>query len=92
MIKRIVLKIYGEVHGVSFRYYTQQKARSLNLIGWVRNEPDGTVKIMAEGEEKNLKKLVDWCYNGVRFAKVDKVEVKWEEASGEFKEFEIKYD
>lgn len=92
MIKRAVLKIYGDVQGVFYRANTQTKAREFNLVGWVRNEPDGTVKIVAEGEEENLKKLIEWCYNGVRYAKVEKVSVEWKEAKGEFGEFEIRYD
>jgi len=91
-MKRAVIKIFGSVQGVFFRANAAAKARELDLTGWVSNASDGTVLVVAEGEQKQLEKLVDWCYNGVRFAKVDKVEVKWEEASGEFKEFEIKYD
>jgi len=92
MIKRIIIKVYGDVQGVFFRANTQNKAKELNLVGWVRNEPDGTVKIVAEGKEENLKKLADWCYNGVRYAKVEKIDIEWQEATGEFEEFEIKYD
>jgi len=91
-MRRAVIKVYGNVQGVFFRVNTQIKARELNLNGWARNEPDGTVKIVAEGEEKNLKNLIDWCYNGVRYAKVEKIDINWQEATGEFNAFEIKYD
>ena len=90
-MKRIVLKIFGRVQGVLFRFNALIKARQLNLTGWVRNESDDTVKIMAEGKEENLKKLIDWCQAGPLFAKVVKVEVKWGKAIGEFKDFSIKY-
>ncbi len=43
MIKRVVLKIYGDVQGVNFRYFTYQEASRLNLTGWARNAADGTV-------------------------------------------------
>lgn len=85
------LKIYGEVQGVFYRTQTKQKANELGLSGWVRNEPDGTVEIVAEGEEENLKKLIDFCYN-VPSARVEKIDVGWEEARGECGEFKIRYN
>ena len=59
MKKQTVLKIYGRVQGVFFRDSSRRKAKELGLSGWVRNEPDGTVQIVAEGEEKSLKKLIE---------------------------------
>lgn len=91
-MKRAVIKIFGRVQGVLFRANAAAKAGELGLTGWVRNASDGEVEIMAEGEQKQLEKLIDWCYNGVRFAKVEKVEVKWEEGTGEFQDFIIKYN
>lgn len=44
------MKIFGRVQGVFFRDFVQRKAKELNLSGWVENEPDGTVQIVAEGE------------------------------------------
>jgi len=58
MQKRIGLKIYGKVQGVFFRDSSQRRVKELNLSGWVRNEPDGTIQIVAEGEEKDLKEIV----------------------------------
>lgn len=91
-MKRVIIKVYGDVQGVFYRANTQVKAQEFDLKGWVCNEPDGTVKIVAEGKKENLKKLVDWCYNGVRYAKVEKIDVQWQEAKGEFEKFEIKYN
>ncbi len=90
MIKRIIIKIYGSVQGVFFRVNCADEAKKLNLVGWTRNEPDGSVRILAEGEEDNLKKLVLYCQSGPKFAKVDRVEVGWSEATGEFVEFMIR--
>lgn len=90
-MKRVIIKIYGRVQGVFFRDSARKRAKKLGLVGWVRNEPDKGVMIVAEGGEENLKRLIDWCYNGPMLARVDKVEVKWEEAKGEFKDFEIRY-
>lgn len=90
-MKRIILKIYGRVQLVLYRDSSRRKARKLGLTGWVKNESDGTVLLVAEGPEKELKELIQWCYNGPILARVDKIDIQWGEATGEFKKFEIKY-
>ena len=52
--KRVRLLIHGRVQGVFFRASAQQKAVELELSGWVRNNSDGSVEILAEGEGVNL--------------------------------------
>lgn len=89
--KRVILKIYGRVQGIFFRDSTMKKARQLGLTGLVSNESDGTVKVMAEGEEEKLEKLIKWCYDGNRLARVDKIDIDWQKATGQFEEFDIKY-
>lgn len=91
MSKRIELKIYGRVQGVFYRDTARRKARKLGLTGWIRNESDGTVITMAEGEEESLKKFIEWCYNGSIFAKVSKIDVQWKQFENEFDEFNILY-
>ncbi len=86
--KRMNLKICGDVQGVFYRVRTKEKADELRLTGWVRNESDGTVSIVAEGEEAKLKELLDWCYN-IPGATVGKIDVRWEGARGEFKKFKV---
>ncbi len=90
-MKRLELKIYGRVQGVFFRTSAAAQAQSLNLNGWVGNRPDEGVEIIVEGEEGVLKKFLDWCKIGSELAKVERVEVKWDEATNEFKDFKIKY-
>jgi len=90
MQKQAILKIYGKVQGVFFRDFSRRKAKELNLFGWVRNEPDGTVQIIVEGEEKDLKELFEWCKNGPNHAKVDKVDVEWLNPTDQFNDFLIK--
>jgi hypothetical protein len=53
--QRVEATVYGRVQGVSFRYYTQQKARQLGLTGWVANHPDGSVRLVAEGPRPGWK-------------------------------------
>jgi len=89
--KRVILKIYGRVQKVFFRDSTRRKARKLGLTGWVSNEPNRIVKVVAEGEEKKLEELIKWCYNGPIIARVEKIDIDWQEATGQFEGFEIKY-
>lgn len=64
-------------------------ALKLDLTGCARNASDGTVKIIAEGQEENLEELINWCQTGSPFAKVERVEVEWKEATGCFKNFMV---
>ncbi len=82
--------VYGRVQGVTFRYYTQKKARSLGLNGWVRNEPDGSVLVVAEGPKEHLSSLIDFLYQGPDSARVEKVEFSWSESGKMFNKFEIR--
>jgi acylphosphatase len=88
-MKRLHLIISGEVQGVFFRDYVSKTANSLELTGWARNNSDGTVEVIAEGSEDSLKELLEKCRQGPAAARVDKVDVKWEKAAEEFKEFSI---
>ena len=63
-MKTVHLYVSGRVQGVFFRHYTQEKARKLDLYGWVRNLADGRVEILAQGEDIAVDELVSWSYNG----------------------------
>jgi len=91
MNKQIILKIYGRVQMVMYRDSARRKAKKLDLTGWVMNKSDGTVELIAEGKEESLKELIDWCYNGSILAKVNKIDVNWQEATSQFEKFKIKY-
>jgi len=86
---RLHLRIYGRVQGVFFRYETQSVAKRLGLVGWVRNRLDGSVEVVAEGEKEKLEELLKWCHQGPPLARVDSVQINWEEPTGEFKDFRI---
>jgi acylphosphatase len=83
--------VSGRVQGVNFRWYTQQKAQELGLTGWVRNLGDGRVEAIFEGEERAVRRGVDWCHLGAPSARVDRVEVNYEEPTGEFSRFRVTY-
>ena len=87
---RATVTVKGLVQGVCFRQYTQQTATSLNVTGWVRNLPDGSVAGCFEGEEKDVRALIDWCRTGPQWARVDQVIVENEPFQGEFRGFHIR--
>lgn len=87
----VYLKIYGVVQGVNFRSDAQKQARSLGLSGWVRNLPDGTVEVVAQGKKDDLEKLVAWAQTGPDSAEVKKVDVSFREPSGQYSGFEVRY-
>lgn len=89
MKKRVTLKISGKVQGVFFRDSSRAKGQEFNLSGWVKNEPDGTVQITAEGEDQDLNRMIEWCKYGPDHAMVEKVDVKWDKATDEAKDFKV---
>ena len=88
---RVHIFVSGIVQGVFFRAHTQETANRLSLTGWVRNIYDGRVEIIAEGTKENLLKLVAWCNQGPPNALIEDVIAQWQEATDEFKNFDIRY-
>ena len=87
---RVHLKIEGRVQGVFFRASTLDQANLLGLKGWVRNCPDGSVEVAAEGERKKIDDLVAWCHHGPPGARVNNVRLQWEDFQNEFPDFRIR--
>ena len=79
----------GIVQGVFFRANTQRQARKLGLLGWVRNLPDGRVEAWVEGDRPAIGSLIEFCQTGIPAARVDKVDMKETEATGDYPTFEI---
>jgi acylphosphatase len=90
MVKAVEVKIKGEVQGVSFRGYAAREAVRLELVGWVRNEPDGAVAAHFEGPEDDVDEMIDWCRNGSPSADVNDVLVQEAEVTGA-ESFEVDY-
>lgn len=82
--------VHGRVQGVNFRYYTLQTANQLGLTGWVRNRPDRTVEVVAEGTPAALERLLAFLHSGPPSAHVTRVDVEWRAAAGAFDRFEIR--
>ena len=88
---RLLATVHGYVQGVGFRYWVREQARWLNLKGYVRNLPDRTVEVVAEGNERDLLSLLSLLYEGPRTASVKKVDVEWRSWSGMFRGFEVRF-
>lgn len=89
--KRLNIKIYGRVQGVNFRWRAEEKAKEFGIVGWIRNTGDGGVECVVEGAKEDLDKFLEWCQSGPRFARISDIQIGWEEPTGEFNNFQIRY-
>lgn len=89
--KRARVVISGRVQGVFFRMETKQIADSFNVSGWVKNNRDGTVEAVFEGEKEAVDSVIKWCGIGPAYSKVNRVDVIEEDYKGEFRGFDIIY-
>jgi acylphosphatase len=81
MIRRRVI-VHGQVQGVFFRETARRRAQTAGVTGWVANRPEGTVEGVFEGDRDAVERLVDFCREGPRGARVDWVDVVAEEPEG----------
>lgn len=91
MKRRAHVFISGRVQGVFFRATTKRKARKRGVKGWVKNLRDGRVEAVFEGDQDKVKKMIQFCHEGPRSARVEDVEVNWEDPTGVFEDFSIRY-
>jgi acylphosphatase len=89
-MERVSIQVFGRVQGVGFRNLTQRRARRLGLTGWVRNELDGSVQLVAEGPRAELDILERWVRaGGPPDGRVDRCELTRGEATGEYATFVV---
>lgn len=88
---RSTVIVRGRVQGVAFRHYTVRAAEQHGVTGWVRNLSDGSVEACFEGEEEQVKAMVQWCRRGPDTARVDELIEQRGNYSGEFAGFNIRY-
>lgn len=72
--RAVRLRITGAVQGVGYRWWAERQARGLGLDGWVRNCADGSVELLAIGDEVALERLVEACRGGPTAASVSGVQ------------------
>ncbi|MCW3129691.1 MAG: acylphosphatase [Methanophagales archaeon] len=83
--------VKGRVQGVLFRYATKDEADLRGVKGWVRNLEDGRVEAVFEGEKVKVDEMIEFCHHGPPAAKVSSVKVMWEDYTGDFKGFSIRF-
>ncbi len=89
--KRVAARVTGRVQGVGFRHFTRQTAQQIGASGWVRNEPDGSVKLEVEGTTDQVNQLMKAVASGPRSARVDKVETTEQDPQGADERFRVRY-
>lgn len=87
---RLDARIIGRVHGVGFRYFAFREAQALDLVGWVANESDGSVRCVAEGPHDRLEAFLDRLREGPPAAIVESVREAWMPATGTFGTFGVR--
>ena len=89
--KRVRLFVTGRVQGVFFRQSLKAKSIQNNIFGWVKNLEDGRVECILEGNEENIRILVNWTHTGPANSIVENVEVHNEKFDNEFTKFDVLY-
>ena len=89
-MRTVSIAVFGKVQGVWFRGSTLEKARSLEITGWVCNKADGSVYMEASGSAEQIKSLIEWCHQGPSHAIVEQVVVQEMDATEELTGFIIK--
>jgi len=78
-IKHYEIIVYGRVQGVGFRYAALNRARSLNLKGWVENLHNGSVRTAIQGNDNSCREYIQWCRNGSGYSWVERLEISEKE-------------
>lgn len=91
-MERIEAIVSGRVQLVMYRDFATRKARSLGLVGEVQNLPDGTVRVVAEGDRSTLEAYVQKLRKGSLLSRVEDVVVTYLPAQGDYTYFDINYD
>ncbi|RMG69182.1 MAG: acylphosphatase [Calditrichaeota bacterium] len=84
-------RVYGQVQGVGYRFFVEDKAFLYGVTGYVKNLPDGSVEVYAEGEREVLEQLLADLNQGPPAARVTHVEVDWKLPTGKYQEFSIAF-
>ena len=90
-MKRASIVVSGMVQGVFFRHNTNKIANKLGLVGYVRNLDDGSLEVVAEGDDEKINELISFCRVGPSGARIDDIKIEFSKPTNEFKEFGIRY-
>ena len=90
-IEELHATVRGYVQGVGFRYFVIQKALSLGLRGYARNDSNGDVEVLAQGTRPTLERLVTLLWQGPSSAEVDEVQTIWRTPTEHLSGFHIRW-
>lgn len=90
-MKRLNAKVTGRVQGVGFRDYVWHEASKIKATGFVKNLPDRSVEVIAEGDDAQLEALLAKLWKGPMLARVDEIHQEYAPATEEFVGFEVRY-
>jgi len=88
---RVHVWVKGRVQGVGFRAFVQQNAYAIGVTGWVRNVGYDTVETVAEGTKPQIEQFLQMVKRGPGVSRVDESREEWEQVTGEFRSFGVKY-
>ena len=83
------IRVSGDVQGVGYRYACQQAAKKHHILGWVKNNRDGSVDITAQGLADDVIHFIDWAHQGPLYAKVDQLVTEYTQDLTLFDHFSI---
>ena len=86
-----VIRIHGKVQGVGYRYFATRVARKLGLKGIIRNNRDGTVDAVVEGEKDVIDDWIEELKEGPRYAEVTKIDQETKDFTGRLGDFDVKF-
>lgn len=82
-MRRVHVHASGRVQGVFYRAECERTALTLGLGGWVRNLSDGRVEMVFEGSEEGVAKALEWCRQGTKWSRVERLDVEEESPKGD---------
>ena len=88
-LRQAQLRISGVVQGVSLRSYIRDQAQRLGIHGWVKNESNGTVSVLCQGDREQLDALIARCKAGSKSSRVEHIEIVWQEPKKRLEKFSI---
>jgi acylphosphatase len=90
-MENLEIVVHGRVQGVGYRFFVISLAKRFSIKGWVKNMPDGTVKVVAEANKNDLEIFVDELKKGPSSAYIEKVNIIKSDALENFKNFEVRF-
>lgn len=91
-MKELTIQVYGRVQGVRFRTFTKEQALKTGINGYVKNDSEGSIRIIAQGDEASLRNFLDSIQRGSTFAKVEGLSYRWTSPQTNYKNFFIMID